>query len=130
MLKNGEGEWIDDPFALMELVRTYFSNLYTEEGGELEVLQVEFPTLDGSLWAGVARDPDAEEVKRAIRAVGALKALGKDGLNPIFFQKCWETVGPSLVQFILDWWANPGKIREVNSTILVLILKVLQPIFH
>lgn len=45
-------------------------------------------------------EPDAEEIRRTIWATHPTKALGPDGLQGIFYQKCWESVGDSVVHFI------------------------------
>ncbi|CAL1410029.1 unnamed protein product [Linum trigynum] len=60
--------------------------------------------------------------------MGALKAPGKDGLNPFFYQRCWNIVGSAVVDFGQAVWHQPSRIKEVNSTISVLIPKIAKPI--
>lgn len=59
-----------------------FGNSYsTDEGAILEMLGAEVTRQD---------------VRHAVFSMGALKAPGLDGLNPLFFQNQWEIVGESL----------------------------------
>ncbi|CAL1406507.1 unnamed protein product [Linum trigynum] len=55
--------------------------------------------------------------------MGAFKAPRKDGFQSLFYQKCWETVGNSLVEFVIACFSQPEIIRAVNETLLVLIPK-------
>ncbi|CAL1410371.1 unnamed protein product [Linum trigynum] len=128
MLKDDGGNWIEDESILLEMARVYFSGLYQDEGGDLLALLEGFPAIEASRWQPLNNTPSMEEVQAAVKAMGPLKALGKDGLSPIFFQRCWETVGSSLAAFVTDCWNAPEKIKEINSTILVLIPKIQQPI--
>ncbi|CAN1860134.1 Transposon TX1 uncharacterized 149 kDa protein [Linum perenne] len=59
--------------------------------------------------------------------MGPLKAPGKDGYQPIFFQRCWDIVGSSLTSFVIAACRNPSLIRSVNETLIVLIPKCKQP---
>lgn len=68
-----------------------------------------------------------DEIKAAVFAMGALKASGPDGLNPLFFQSQWKTIGHSVVSFIQECVHTPEKIREVNDTLIVLIPKLDKP---
>ncbi|CAL1414000.1 unnamed protein product [Linum trigynum] len=94
MLKNSAGEWVDDPVTLLEMARSYFHELYTDEGGELPPLESQFPYIIDTRWVALASVLDPDEIRRAVQAMGALKSPGKDGLNPLFFQRCWDTDTP------------------------------------
>ena len=49
---------------------------------------------------------DANDVKKSLWSLKAFKAPGPDGLHPGFFQKCWPTVGDSVVK----------EVRQIFST--------------
>lgn len=59
--------------------------------------------------------------------MGPFKASGIDGLHAVFFQSQWDIVGTSVCDFVKDVFSNPSRINSVNQTLLVLILKVVNP---
>ncbi|CAL1382611.1 unnamed protein product [Linum trigynum] len=73
------------------------------------------------------RVTEEEEVYPAIRSMGALKAQGKDGLQPLFYQRCWHIVCQAVVEFVQGCWREPERLKEVNATIVALILKIPRP---
>ncbi|CAL1355245.1 unnamed protein product [Linum trigynum] len=68
-----------------------------------------------------------EEVRQEVMSMGSLKAPGKDGYQPVFFHKCWSTVGEALFWFVGDCFVNPMQIGFINETLLVLIPKKESP---
>lgn len=59
--------------------------------------------------------------------MGSFKAPGPDGFQPVFYQRCWETVGPSVIRFIKLFFET-GKLPEnTNDALVVLIPKVMKP---
>ena len=70
---------------------------------------------------------DAKDVKLSLWSLKAFKALGLDGLHPGFFQKCWPTVGESVVNEVRQIFST-GKMPEyLNRTLISLIPKCLGP---
>ena len=65
-----------------------------------------------------------EEVKQAIFAMRSLKALGPDGLNPLFYQSQWDIVGTSMLSKVNLMFHKKEEVRGVNETNIVLIPKV------
>lgn len=53
----------------------------------------------------------------------SLKAPGSDGLQGVFYKKCWDTVGESLVVFVQDFFGGRGLDPEVSFAHVVLIAK-------
>jgi hypothetical protein len=70
---------------------------------------------------------DANDVKKSLWSLKAFKAPGSDGLHPGFFQKCWPTVGDSVVNKVRQIFSI-GRIPEyLNRTLISLIPKCLGP---
>ncbi|KAA3482763.1 reverse transcriptase [Gossypium australe] len=68
-----------------------------------------------------------EEIKVATFGMGPTKALGEDGFPAIFYQKCWHIVEDEVNRFCLQT-LNEGKdFKQVNSTHIVLIPKIANP---
>jgi hypothetical protein len=75
----------------------------------------------------LARTFTAEEVERAIFAMGASKAPGPDGLTAGFYQLHWELLGPCITNGVLNFLNGGDLPDELNHTTLVLILKTRNP---
>jgi hypothetical protein len=68
-----------------------------------------------------------EEVTTALKQMGPLKALGPDGLPPLFYQKYWHLLGEDITKAVLNY-LNSGKIlKAINHTYITLIPKVKNP---
>ncbi|GJT25269.1 reverse transcriptase [Tanacetum coccineum] len=86
MLRNGEGQWVDDPVTLNTLIRNHFMSIYTsvgvrEFGNVLDVIKlVVTEHMNASLEDTVAD----YEIVRAVKQLGAYKSPGKDGF-PAFY---------------------------------------------
>ncbi|KAL8151999.1 hypothetical protein V2J09_021807 [Rumex salicifolius] len=129
-LKNEVGEWIDDPPVLKEMVIGYFSNIYTlpADVDPVPVLpRGGFMRLSSNDLMGLSAPFTDIEIWQAMKSMGAYKAPGIDGYQPVFYQKCWETVGASVCTFIQGFFASGHLPRSVNETLIQLIGKVNNP---
>ena len=111
------------------VARQFYAELFTAQ----EVLQPE-AILDHVLTKVTEQMNDelskpftAEEVQQALFMMGANKAPGPDGFTTGFYQYHWELLGPSITKGVLDFLNGGEMPDEVNSTTLVLILKVKNP---
>lgn len=59
--------------------------------------------------------------------MGNYKALGPDGLHPLFSKAKWEVVGAFMFQFVQQVFEHPSKLGDINQTLLTLIPKVPEP---
>lgn len=41
------------------------------------------------------------EVRRALNQMHLTKVPGLNGMPPLFFQKCWDIVGPCILDYVL-----------------------------
>lgn len=128
-LTTDEGQRITEESLLMEHVRSYFTNLFSEPQSDFNHPQMQgsFPELDPHEWQQINRPFQPEEIKQALFEMDACKSPGPDGFTAGFFQKSWEVVGDSLVKFALDFFAV-GKLHPgCNDTVITLIPKVSCP---
>ncbi|KAK3222242.1 hypothetical protein Dsin_009267 [Dipteronia sinensis] len=68
-----------------------------------------------------------EDVHKAVFDIGPMKAPGKDGLPALFYQRFWDTIGPSVVAACLSILHDGASMECINSTIITLIPKVQNP---
>ena len=68
-----------------------------------------------------------EEVRVALKQTHPIKSPGLDGMSPIFYQKYWETVGPSVLNCVLQALNIGIMLRGINHTYICLIPKTKNP---
>ncbi|KAL0287731.1 UNVERIFIED_CONTAM: hypothetical protein Sradi_7117600 [Sesamum radiatum] len=69
----------------------------------------------------------ATDVKMAFFDIAEEKSPGPDGYSSGFFKAVWPIVGEEVTRAILDFFHNGKMLRQVNTTLLVLIPKVQAP---
>ncbi|KAL0293633.1 UNVERIFIED_CONTAM: hypothetical protein Sradi_6926200 [Sesamum radiatum] len=69
----------------------------------------------------------ATDVKMAFFDIAEEKSPGPDGYSSGFFKAAWPIVGEEVTRAILDFFHNGKMLRQVNTTLLVLIPKVQAP---
>ena len=72
-------------------------------------------------------DFTAKEVELALKQMAHLKALGPDGMPPLFFQKYWKVVSPEVTQGVLSCFNSGHILHAINHTFITLIPKVKTP---
>ncbi|KAH1056048.1 hypothetical protein J1N35_034113 [Gossypium stocksii] len=65
-----------------------------------------------------------EKIKVAMFEMGPTKAPGEDGLPALFYQKCRHIIGDDVMNFCLQILNEEKEFKQVNSTHIVLIPKV------
>lgn len=69
-----------------------------------------------------------EEVKKAVTSMGAYKAPGPDGFQPVFYQHCLDTIiGSDLIRMVQLAFETATLENQINATHLVLIPKTQAP---
>jgi hypothetical protein len=129
MLKNENGEWIEDVDQLHGMVKQFYQKLFSNMHARCDWFQTDltFPILDNDVLKKLADPCTKDEVRRALFAMQPWKAPGPDGFPAGFYQKAWDTVGNSVYDFVRAVWDNPSAISTVNQTDICLIPKVQHP---
>ncbi|XP_061361919.1 uncharacterized protein LOC133305695, partial [Gastrolobium bilobum] len=124
-LKDNQGNWIADTDSLINLAVSFYQDLFKadeERHGEFPI-QNAFPSLTIVEKRFLFQKPSKEEIKKAVFRMGKFKAPGPDGLNDLFFQSQWDTIGTSVCKMVEETFYCPGKVREINGTLICLIPK-------
>ncbi|KAJ0705772.1 putative RNA-directed DNA polymerase [Helianthus annuus] len=69
----------------------------------------------------------SEEVKLAMFQISDEKAPGPDGFSAKFFKSAWDIVGTEVTAAVIEFFENGKLLKELNATVLSLILKVKAP---
>ncbi|KAL2225170.1 UNVERIFIED_CONTAM: hypothetical protein Sindi_2980000, partial [Sesamum indicum] len=69
----------------------------------------------------------ADDVKQAMFDIADDKAPGPDGYSSRFFKAAWPVVGEEVTRAVLDFFSTGKLLKQVNSTILALIPKIVSP---
>ena len=100
----------------------------TSNPAELErVLVGVQPVVDDSMNAALSKPFVWEEVEVAIKKMAPLKALGLDGMPPIFYQTFWLDIGMEISDVVLSCLNSSTFLRSINHTFITLIPKVANP---
>lgn len=126
MLMNEQNQWVEGKHECGTLINAFFQDLFHEEDDDRPWFATKhsWPTVTGEDWEVLQRPLTNDEIRRAIFSIGSFKAPGEDGFQAIFFQKCWDTIGPSVCDSVKILWNSPHRLEEVNTTLVTLIPKV------
>ncbi|KAL2224782.1 UNVERIFIED_CONTAM: putative mitochondrial protein [Sesamum indicum] len=69
----------------------------------------------------------AEDIKKAVFDIGEDRAPGPDGYSSGFYKKAWPVVGQEITKAVLDFFSTGKLLKQINSTILMVIPKVHSP---
>jgi hypothetical protein len=129
MLKDSNGNWVEDVDQISQLINDYYVKLFDENSMSREWFQtiISFSPLDLEMTNKIAAPINDKEVKNAVFKMSPWKAPGPDGFPAGFYQKSWEIVGDSVCNFVKEMWENPSGIADVNYTDICLIPKVTNP---
>jgi len=92
------------------------------------LLEVVSPKVTAEMNHELTRNFAPEEVKRALDAIGDLKAPGPDGMPAVFYKQFWEIVGPEITQEVLGVLNGGDMPAHWNDTTIALIPKVQCPL--
>ena len=129
-LKTDDGRWVTDAKELELLAVNYYKKLYSLEDvavGTERLPAHGFAQLPKAELSKLNKPFTEREVEGALRSMGKYKAPGPDGYQPVFYQDCWEVVGPSGIKGVLNFLDTGSLPEKLNDAMIVLIPKVAKP---
>ena len=105
---------------------SFYKNLFTSAHlpASRIVLDAISPSSTDEMNADLIKIFTRAEVEFALKHMEPLKALGPDGMPPIFFQFFWSLVGDDVSIAVLDCLNNCHIPIELHHTYVTLIPKV------
>ncbi|GKV45487.1 hypothetical protein SLEP1_g52559 [Rubroshorea leprosula] len=95
-------EWNMDLETLKLHVRSLFQELFTQQETSplLENLSTLQPLISNDDHESLIQPATLEEVKRALFSMKGLKSPGPDGIPALFYQRHWDTVAGTFLEFV------------------------------
>jgi hypothetical protein len=101
------GELSSKPDAMSNCITQFYKNLYAEVDCHQPLLDgLGFSRLSLDVVAGLEKPFYEEEVAGVVQGFAGDKALGPDGFPMVFFQACWPSVRPDIMevlQYFMGW---------------------------
>ena len=128
-LMDSNGVWQEEEQIIEEIVVDYFKNLFTTSSltNFNDILEAVETKVSPSMNHMLTSDFTTREVEQALKQMHPQKALGPDGMPPLFFQHFWSISGDVVTKMVLDF-LNLGVFPpNFNETHIVLIPKINDP---
>ena len=122
---DDEGVWQEEPEVVKNIILDYFKSIFSSNqpanfDASLEAMDRRVtPEMNQALL----KEFRAEEVWSALKQMHPTKSLGPDGMSPIFYQKYWDIVGPSVSNCVLQALNTGIMPKGINDTYICMIPK-------
>ena len=128
-IKDADGNWVEGQEGVTNVVLDHYQGIYSASSTiGVETCLATIPRkITHEMNDDLCKKVTDEEITKAMRSLGKLKAPGGDGLNGIFYQNQWDVVGDCVIKAIKDFFLNGSLPTEISETQVVLIPKVLRP---
>ncbi|XP_057250736.1 uncharacterized protein LOC130591434 [Beta vulgaris subsp. vulgaris] len=130
-IHNAEGEWVNTPDKVSEAFLDYYHHLLGDKMQQRRKVKSRIvqcgPAVNTQQAVMLQRPVTGEEVKEALWSIHGDKAPGPDGFGSHFYKTCWHIVGHDVIAAVVDFFIHGKLLKEVNSTTITLIPKVLCP---
>jgi hypothetical protein len=130
-IRSDLGDWIikKKKKEIGTHIRDKFKTLFSEEEVSCphDLGNHMCPVITQKENTDICKIPTTEDIKRVIFELQNLKAPGPDGLPPLFYKQYWPTVGHNVTKAIQNFFVEGKMLKEINNTLIVLILKIPNP---
>ncbi|XP_074301224.1 uncharacterized protein LOC141632585 [Silene latifolia] len=111
--------------AVGSVANSYFQQLFFTANPAVpdDILEGIEQRFTDDMNAILRHDYSEDEVLDALNQMHPLKALGPDGMNGLFYQTYWSTIGPVVLETVLAILRGERSPRELNKMSIMLIPK-------
>ena len=120
---DSNGDWHDSEEATEGIILNYFESIFSSNHPEsfAESLGAMEKRISVDMNKELLKEFGSEEVWTALNQMHPTKSPGPDGLSPIFYQKYWDIVGPSVSHCVLQALNSRIMPERINETYICLI---------
>lgn len=128
-LVTSEGQYLDEPSSMLNLVNGFYSNLYTAEDisvcdlNEI-VSKIETKDITNEVSENLDSDLTKDEVKLALFQMNKNKSPGLDGLTVEFYQSFWSVISDDFIAVLNDCYKIGQLCKSMNIGLIRLIYKM------
>lgn len=126
-LRDDSGNWNYSEEDIKNSIFQYYNNLYSIQHHAAPLGFQLNPFSRGSICkeehSRLEAIPEITEIKSAIFSFKPDKAPGPDGIHPLLFQRYWDIIGPTAVNFCRQTFHKDTMEKAVSNTYLCLIPK-------
>lgn len=121
-LQTEDNTWIEDPTQILNHIESYYFSLFKSDHSKFKQYQYFLGpvTLSDSEKDLLSPLPSEKEVRRTIHS---FKPSRIRRISPLFYQKCRHIVGPSVISFCKNAFANECIPEYSKKTYVCLIPK-------
>ena len=122
-LVNGNGDKVESQEGMCNIVRSYFSEIFSASSSLEEETIVNSRLVTTEENDKLVSRITFDEFSLAVKQMHPDKASGPDGLNPAFFQHFWSILGKEVFHSCEEWLEKVSFPANLNDTNIVLIPK-------
>lgn len=124
-IKTPENQWISNPTTISNTFLGHFHSLYstTHQPTPPSLTNLFPPVITIEENEILCAIPDGLEIQQVVFSLGALKALGSDGIPALFYQKYWRLIGEDVIKAVQSFFRGNHILKELNHSNIVLIPK-------
>uniref|UniRef100_A0A803PAK3 CCHC-type domain-containing protein n=1 Tax=Cannabis sativa TaxID=3483 RepID=A0A803PAK3_CANSA len=130
-LQDDQGIMRTTPSEIGQIIQTYFQNIFTTTGMDLEALRHVLPTIPKTITADINHlltvPYTADDVYTALSSMSDDSSPGLDGMSVMFYINYWHIVGELVSTTVLKILNEGGDPTCFNQTLITLIPKVKKP---
>ena len=122
-IMDSNGDWHDSGKATEDIILNYFESIFSSDHPEsfVESVGAVEKRISVDMNKELLKEFKSEEVWTTLNQMYPTKSLGPDGLSPIFYQKYWDIMGPSVSHCVLQALNSGIMLERINETYIYLI---------